>query len=125
MGTRSLIRIMDNGQPLTAIYGQFDGYLSGRGAELLEAAKPYLLSNGIKAGHHNGMGCFAATLIKNLKKEAGGTYIVRPDADGESYTYVLSVKASDGTGPLHLTVNARSEVLYDGPLSDFKAVDPE
>lgn len=123
MGTRSLIRIMDNGQPLTAIYGQFDGYLSGRGAELLEAAKPYLISNGIKQGHHNGMGCFAATLIKGLKKDAGGTYIVRADASGEEFTYTLSVKAADGTGPLHLSVSAYGKTLYDGALAEFTAVD--
>lgn len=66
----------------------------------------------------NGMGCFAAQLIKHLKEEVGNVYIMPPDAKDcwEEYTYTISGEPGK---PLHLTINGG----YDGLLDNFKPKD--
>ena len=95
MGTRSLTFVYDgDGKVLVNMYRQFDGYMSGHGAELAR----FLLSfdavvNGLPVGDTrklaNGMGCVAAQMVAHFKTEAGGFYLYPADADdcGQEYEY--------------------------------------
>jgi hypothetical protein len=96
MSTRALAKIYDDDGKtvITAIYKHWDGYPEGFGADLEKFASKFTLVNGIPGGADkrvvaNGMSCFAASLIKEFKDEAGDVYIFPPDARdvGEEYTY--------------------------------------
>jgi len=110
MSTRALIHIyeeLEDETPLTTIYKHFDGYpTNGVGDTLKEFAMDSIISNGLPLdpddNMHNGMGCFAASLIKHLKKTAGDVYIVKPGtADQfESYVYAIAPAAVDKTREL-------------------------
>lgn len=94
MGTRALIHIKKNGKfsaTLATIYVQFDGYPDGLGKQIIDFIGDKKISNGIKSGNFNSMGCFAASLIAHLKTEAGNVYIKEPDTCDvwENYTYTL------------------------------------
>ena len=96
MGTRSTTTIKDEkGQTLVTMYRQFDGYLSGHGADLKQAFGQTKLINGYndqKAGEYaNGMGCFAAQVIAHFKDTIGGFYLV-PEGQLEEWNYVLYPK---------------------------------
>jgi hypothetical protein len=101
MGTRSVTRIHINdiNSPiLVAIYQQFDGYFEGVGDELKNFLDGYVIINGIGVNipekSANGMGCLAAQLIKYLKTDIGGTYIV-PTHQEEEYLYDIFIKNND------------------------------
>ena len=94
MGTRSLTFVYDGDKPVINMYRQFDGYMSGHGAELAR----FLLSfdavvNGLPVGDTrkmaNGMGCLAAQMIANFKTEVGYFYLYPVDAKdcGQEYEY--------------------------------------
>ena len=95
MGTRSQTHVKDeHGRTLVTIYRQYDGYPSGMGVDLASFADSGPLVNGISPGQRNvfsGMGCFAASLIKELKEGPGGIYIHRPNSKDywEEYTYEI------------------------------------
>jgi len=122
MGTRSTITINDErGQPLVNLYQQFDGYLSGVGADLKDKFGNAEITNGIGGGNladkYNGMGCFAASVIAHFKTGIGGAYIV-PIGNGEEYNYTLSVKDNR----IAVCVDA-GDVLFDGFLADMPTQD--
>ena len=83
-------------QNILCMYRQYDGYLSGHGAELAEFLQGFNIVNGIRLGTPkrtaNGMGCLAAQLIAHFKDGIGNVYIYHPDAEdcGEEYTYTIS-----------------------------------
>tara|TARA_Y100001937_G_C7034068_1_gene291449 strand:- start:344 stop:811 length:468 start_codon:yes stop_codon:yes gene_type:complete len=82
-------------QNILCMYRQYDGYLSGHGAELAEFLHGFNIVNGIRLGTPkrtaNGMGCLAAQLIAHFKDGIGNIYIHNPnDKDcGEEYTYTI------------------------------------
>ena len=94
MGTRSLTFVYDGDRPVMNMYRQFDGYPSGHGQELAEFLLSGKMTNGIPVGvkehFFNGMGCLAAQLVANFKKDAGGFYlyptILNQDC-GQDYEY--------------------------------------
>ena len=89
MGTRSTIASYEGKQHLVTIYQQYDGYPSGAGLELAKFIQSGKFVNGLggkKKLVFNGMGCFAAALIKELKDGPGGTSIVSKDQK-EEYNY--------------------------------------
>lgn len=95
MGTRARVNVIDGNKPLVSIYRQFDGYPSGLGQEVADFAKKLKLVNGIgadKTAIANGMGCFAAQLIKHLKGDVGNVYIrdTSDESHGEEFSYDLS-----------------------------------
>jgi len=100
MSTRALARIYDdNGQDiLVTIYKHFDGYPESFGKELKEFAYKFRLTNGFtlqdkKDGNvANGMGCFAAFLIRQLKKQIGDVYICPTSNDLFGAEYLYRVK---------------------------------
>ena len=116
MGTRSLTKVIqtyetsianeDNNnevhkerKPITCMYRQYDGYMSGHGAELAEWLSQYTVVNGIKMDHDrdkifNGMDCLAAQMFAHFKEEAGNIYCMHPDSEncGEEYNYEIEKK---------------------------------
>tara|TARA_R110002073_G_scaffold16491_1_gene63200 strand:+ start:265 stop:699 length:435 start_codon:yes stop_codon:yes gene_type:complete len=105
MGTRSLTKVIQtwedeagkkHRQPLTCMYRQYDGYMSGHGAELAKWLSRYTIVNGIPMDKSepmfNGMDCLAAQMFAHFKTEAGGIYCMHPDASDcwEEYLYEIS-----------------------------------
>jgi hypothetical protein len=136
MGTRARVNIFDRNQLIVSIYRQFDGYPDGLGKEIAEFAGGMAIINGIsgqKAGEAaNGMGCFAAQLIRYLKGDIGSVYIrdTGPDSQGEEYSYNLHSR--DGkvwidalAGSVTMfgnpgTAEAEMKSIFSGFAKDFK-----
>ena len=121
MGTRHLTYVYEGETPLMCMYGQWDGYPSGYGADLAQFLNSFdAIVNGIPLGDKrkmaNGMGCLAAQLVANFKNGAGSFYIYPPilnQDSGQEYEYHVfqnRVKVTDGWS---------NEVLFDGSWNDF------
>ena len=121
MGTRHLTYIYgDSDTILLCMYGQWDGYPSGHGADLAQFLNSFdAIVNGIPVGDKrkmaNGMGCLAAQLVAHFKKEVGQYYIYPPKLGHDcwqEYEYHIrpnSVKVTDGSG----------YSLFNGTWEDF------
>lgn len=122
MGTRCLTIIYSewNDKPLCGLYRQFDGYLSGHGAELKEKFGKFKIINGIPMGDNtekaNGMGCLAAQIVAHFKTEIGHFYIESAD-DYQEYNYHLYSK--DGKIWAKVTGYNNEEVIFEGWLLDL------
>jgi hypothetical protein len=133
MGTRSLTHIYSSGLDspiLVTMYRQFDGYPTGHGQDIMDFLKGKKLINGISGDTDrikcfNGMGCLAASFIKNFKEDIGGIYIVPIGSEDhwEDYRYhvyeiddvlYLKVVAAYSDGPI---------TIYDGKLNDYEPSD--
>ena len=90
MGTRSTTRIYEDGNLLLTLYKQYDGYIEGWGNQLKEFIKSGTFVNGISLNEKrrvfNGVGCFAAQLIKEYKERPGGLYVTTEE-DEQEYNY--------------------------------------
>lgn len=92
MGTSSVARFIDDGDVICAIYKHCDG--GDFGKTIAAFAKDITIVNGIPLGNArvaNGMGCFAAQLIADIKTEPGDVYMCHPENEGD-YTFTVSVK---------------------------------
>ena len=113
---------MDGNQMLLSIFKHWDGYPAGLGRTLQELFGKCEIINGIadqKApAFANGIGCFAAQLVKALKNEIGDIHIrdVSIASQGEEFSYTLSEK--DGT--LHLHVGSGSMTMFGCPGDEEK-----
>ena len=125
MGTRSLTYIEESygenrekKQNILCMYRQYDGYLSGHGAELAEFLQDFTVVNGYNSGTPkraaNGMGCLAAQLIAHFKDDIGNIYIHEPnDSDcGEEYTY--TVYEEDGKVRIRAYDVWAKKIIFDG-----------
>lgn len=131
MGTRALTRVFDGDKEILCIYRQCDGYVSAHGVEVADfiASRPFV--NGMSGSREvfNGMGCFAAQLVKSLKEEGGNVYIKAPGTSdvGEEYVYEIRGGLSkDDYKPLPVTVKCSDtygggNVLYEGDIPGFVA----
>ncbi len=117
MGTRATATIHNDDGELCSIYSQFDGYPDGFGSLLATFRMSRKIINGISdqtiETHANGMGCFAAQLISNLKTRIGGIYMhsIKSDDDFIDYHYDLyedKIKCS-----------SYGKVLFEGEYSKF------
>ena len=128
MGTRSLTYVynekaVDAGAPLVCMYRQYDGYVSGHGAELAEFLMSGTLVNGLGATDSkvfNGMGCMAAQMIGHFKAgEAGGIYLQAPvvglDAWQEYEYHVFSDEVVVYEGTIR-----HGEKIFSGTWEEFK-----
>lgn len=121
MGTRSLTFVYnEDNRPIVNLYGQYDGYPSGHGADIAKFLSPLELVNGIPVGDKrkiaNGMGCLAAQLVAALKDGVGGFYInpvdsVECNQDYEYHIYAdnVIVKRYDG------------QVMFKGNWKEFES----
>ena len=134
MGTRSLTHFMEDRGPgkkpqaICTVYRQMDGYPTGMGAELKEILQGSVVVNGYGSNTpekaHNGMGCLAATVIKNLKEGIGSIYVCRSGSKdcGEEYVYRISA-GPDGRVMLEVLFGyRRKKQLWFGLIDCF---DPE
>ena len=129
MGTRSTTRVVCGSTTLVVLYRQFDGYISGHGAELAAFLNTQRLTSGIpireKPGEgkvwSNGPGCLAAQLVAHFKKGPGGIYIAEP-GDWEEYNYTVEV--GEYTNAIRVKVHVGGEPnapIFDGTLAEFTA----
>jgi len=144
MGTRSLTKVIrtwedeagkKHRQPLTCMYRQYDGYMSGHGAELAEWLSGYTVVNGIPMDRtepmFNGMDCLAAQMFVHFKSsgckddgtptsKVGGIYCMHPDASDcwEEYLYEISEEDKQ----IHLTVY---EIECEGGATEIFHGTPE
>ena len=100
MSTRAIARIYDDDGTniLTTMYKHWDGYPEGFGADLEAFASKFKLTNGYTIKDEedgnvaNGMGCFAAFLIKSFKEKIGDVYIYPAEAEPWDAEYIYHVK---------------------------------
>jgi hypothetical protein len=125
MGTRSLVHFHEDGQVIATLYGQWDGYPTGMGADLKEILDGRPVVNGITTDREaarafNGMGCLTAQVIGGLKQGIGSIYVFPAGASdcGEEYVYRLIAKDST----VYISVETNEGMLFCGPVSEF---DPE
>ena len=117
MGTRSLTFVYEENKAILNMYRQFDGYPSGHGQELAEFLLSGEMVNGIPVGvdklFFNGMGCFAAQLIVNFKKSAGGFYIYPIESNNcwQEYEYHIYEDT--------VVVKNPDEVIFNGTWKEF------
>jgi len=132
MGTRSLTRVIEDGETLVTMYRQYDGYPEGHGKDLAKFLKPIRMVNGIDVGVDgskvqiaNGAGCLAAQLVGHFKKKfgVGGIYIV-PSKKGENHwqEYEYDIVISGNLDNRDVIVNAyskysRRKLLFSSPAS--------
>ena len=121
MGTRSLTKVMQTWEdesgkkhrkPITCMYRQYDGYLSGHGKELAEWLSGYTIVNGIPMDKSepmfNGIDCLAAQMYVHFKANGckddgtpvsspGNIYCMHPDAEEvfEDYLYEIEEVGKD------------------------------
>ena len=109
MGTRARINIFEMGvkidnQILVSIYVHWDGYPSGLGANIAKFSKDMKIINGIPIGDPNiimgkaanGIGCYAAQLIKHLKEEIGNVSLRNTSEKSHGEEYVYNVRKEKG-----------------------------
>ena len=117
MGTRSLTFVYDENRPVINMYRQFDGYPSGHGQELAEFLLEGKMTNGIPVGSKehffNGMGCLAAQLVANFKKDSGGFYLYPLDVTDCWQEYEYHVYENK------VVVKNPTEVIFEGSWNDF------
>ena len=105
MGTRSLTKVIQTwedesgkktSKPITTMYRQYDGYMSGHGAQLAEWLNQYTVVNGMGIDDigsiANGMDCLAAQMFQHFKDGPGGIYCMHPDTEDcwEEFLYEIS-----------------------------------
>ena len=143
MGTRSLTYIEESHQTAVAdeennnevhetkqnilcMYRQYDGYLSGHGAELAEFLQDFNVVNGYNPDtperSANGMGCLAAQLITHFKDGIGNIYIHEPnDSDcGEEYTY--TIYEEEGKVCIRAYDVWAKKIIFDGSPKEMLAL---
>lgn len=131
MGTRSLTVFEDDdGEYMSAIYRQFDGYPSGLGKDLFDILNGMVVVNGFnnetpkKAA--NGIGCMAAQVVAGLKEGIGNVYLDHAPRSFEDllhtisdrwaeYTYVVSVRE----GKPYLRLYSYQDLEFAGTFEDM------
>jgi len=94
MGTRSTTEFIYNGESLMKIYKQYDGYIEGWGADLIDFFGKLKYVNGLSldvTNEANGFCDAVLLLIKEYKIDAGGIYLTSKD-DYQEYNYVVDCK---------------------------------
>ena len=120
MGTRSLTYVYDNDDDaVVCMYRQFDGYILGHGAELIEFLQQFTMVNGIRVGETrkvaNGMGCLAAQLIAHFKVGAGGFYLYPTTQNqdcGQEYEYHVYQDK--------IVVKDPDNIMFEGTWEEFQ-----
>ena len=93
MGTRATIKIARREEGVSfsekpdkvmvSIYQHYDGYPEGLGVTLANYLDDKKITNGLGVDRNtpvfNGLGCMAASIIAELKEEAGNVYIEDPE----------------------------------------------
>ena len=84
---------------IVSIYNHFDGYPEGLGVTLASYLEDKKITNGLGKDRYsvfNGLGCMAASIIAELKDEAGQIYIEDPTRPHGWIDYEYYVWGDDG-----------------------------
>ena len=84
---------------MVSIYNHFDGYPEGLGVKLASYLEDKKITNGLGKDRYsvfNGLGCMAASIIAELKDEAGQIYIEDPTRPHGWIDYEYYVWGDDG-----------------------------
>lgn len=128
MSTRALIHFQDkneNGEQETfcSCYNHYDGYPTGLGANLAGFLTGTKLVNGIsmreKCRVFNGMGCLAASFVKDFKAGPGGLYMAPAGCSDRWEEYVYTIYGDFEQEPCLRCETYTGQVLFDGPASEF------
>ena len=108
MGTRATIHIAKREEgvsfseipkkKLVSIYNQYDGYPEGLGVTIASYLDNKTIVNGLGGDRDtvfNGLGCMAASIIAELKEEAGNVYIDNPNNPHGWLDYEYVIWGSD------------------------------
>ena len=108
MGTRATIHVAKREEgvsfseipekKLVSIYKQYDGYPEGLGVTIADYLYGKKMVNGIGVDRSivfNGLGCLAASLIAELKEEAGNVYVDNPESPHGWLDYEYVIWGSD------------------------------
>lgn len=121
MSTRSLTRVVDDGQHIMNMYRQSDGYPPGHGQELFDFLNQFTLVNGLgqnlPAKVANGAGCLAAQIVAHFKAGPGGIYLypVSSTDCGQEYEYLVLVSPEN-----KITINVSGHGdLFERTLAEF------
>ena len=111
MGTRATIHIAKREEgvsfseipekKLVSIYKHYDGYPESLGVTIADYIDGKRIVNGLggdRSTVFNGLGCLAASLIAELKEEAGEVYIDNPDCPHSGLDYEYVVWGDEGKG---------------------------
>lgn len=123
MGTPALIIIKEaelGSKTLIRIVAQSDGYPTGIGEDIRKSLGHKLIGNGYSDRNSKiecaGMGCAAASLVKDLKKAVGGIYVVADSNWDFAYKYILW---QDGSKIMMKTCDWSGKALNLSFLSDL------
>ena len=126
MGTRATINIARREEGVSfseipekvmvSIYNHYDGYPEGLGVTLASYLEGSKIVNGLGGNRDdvfNGLGCMAASIIAELKEEAGNVYIedpVRPHGwiDYEYYVW------GDDNKDIWISIFSDSDCIFVG-----------
>ena len=84
---------------MVSIYNHYDGYPEGLGVTLASYLEDKKITNGLGKDRYscfNGLGCMAASIIAELKDEAGNVYIEDPVRPHGWIDYEYYVWGDDG-----------------------------
>ena len=84
---------------MVSIYNHYDGYPEGLGVTLASYLEDKKITNGLGEDRYsvfNGLGCMAASIIAELKDEAGQIYIEDPTRPHGWIDYEYYVWGDDG-----------------------------
>ena len=84
---------------MVSIYNHYDGYPEGLGVTLASYLDDKKITNGLGKNRYscfNGLGCMAASIIAELKDEAGNVYIEDPVRPHGWIDYEYYVWGDDG-----------------------------
>jgi len=134
MGTRALVKFIEDKKTLVTLYRQYDGYPTGLGQDLLNSLNKgkVTITNGYGSkdtspAAFNGIGCLAAYLVGVLKhrldrpnekgNSIGNVYLMPANTKnvGEEFIYTLSTI----DGKLFIEINGYGKVIYNGLLSEM------
>ena len=106
---------------MVSIYNHFDGYPEGLGVTLASYLDDKKITNGLGKDRYsvfNGLGCMAASIIAELKDEAGQIYIEDPECPHTWIDYEYYVWGDDGKD-IWISIFDGSECIFVGKPRDL------
>ena len=126
MGTRAIISVAKREEgvsfseipekKLVSIYNQYDGYPDGLGVTLANYLLGTKIVNGLGGNRDtvfNGLGCMAASIIAELKEEAGNVYIEDPERPNGWIDYEYYIWG-DNYKSIWISIFSNDECIFVG-----------
>lgn len=126
MGVRSLVRFIDNGELVAAVYQQSNGQLSGVGEDLCTFLEGSKLVHGVpvdavEESLFAGIGCMAAQFIAKYKSGPGGLRLRSAQCADEDYNYLV-IGGLEAFAPKPLVIEFDGDgKVFSGSLAEFRA----